>query len=510
MIFQSVLFERPPDSVSFNGSAPPHFSDLNLDQIVDMVVGGGARDYLRPLYYTPLRDPELVRYRQEVVGDLVAEQVRSAIEAFTLAMHTVHERLDAADRSPILFCRDRLYLDAAFTYCSAVVSLRDALTGTKVASRGLRGLAGYLVEYSGSEAFTSLASDTRRQYESLAALTYNVHIAAGRVTVSRFEGERDYNLEVREAFARLETGSEKDYEVAFRERPDISFVEARILERVAQLFPEAFSALDGYCRRHVPFLDECLERFDREVQFYLAFLDVMEPLGPAGLGFCCPRVSAEPGGVTVVDAYDLALACKLIPEGEPVVVNSFHLRDPERVMVVTGPNQGGKTTFARMVGQLHYLAELGLPVPAREAHLFMPDLILTHFEEQERSEDLRGKLEDELLRARQILERATNRSLIIINEGFTSTTFSDALFLGREMLKRVISKGVTCVYVTFVDELASLAPETVSMVASVAETDPTRRTYRIVRGPASGLAYAAAIAEKYGLGYEQLRERLGP
>ena len=140
----------------------------------------------------------------------------------------------------------------------------------------------------------------------------------------------------------------------------------------------------------------------------------------------------------------------------------------------------------------------------------MPDLILSHFEEQERSEDLRGKLEDELLRARQILERATNRSLIIINEGFTSTTFSDALFLGRQMLKRVISKGATCVYVTFVDELASLAPETVSMVASVADTDATRRTYRIVRGPASGLAYAAALAEKYGLGYERLKERLGP
>ena len=109
-----------------------------------------------------------------------------------------------------------------------------------------------------------------------------------------------------------------------------------------------------------------------------------------------------------------------------------------------------------------------------------------------------------------MLDQATGDSVVVMNESFASTTLRDALFVGERVLDRMTRLGLLGVYVTFVDELASLNEACVSMVATVVPDNPAERTFKLVRKPADGLAYAAAIAGKYGLTYRQLKERLAP
>jgi DNA mismatch repair protein MutS len=209
---------------------------------------------------------------------------------------------------------------------------------------------------------------------------------------------------------------------------------SQIVELVARLHPELFDSLLTYCDTHRAFLDPVVARFDREVEFYLAYLAYIEPLKEAGLSFCYPDVSTSSKEVDAEETFDIALASKLMGEKRPVVCNDFRLHDGERIFVVSGPNQGGKTTFARAFGQLHYLASLGCPAPGRRAQLFLCDRIFAHFEKQEQLEDLHGKLREELLRVREILRVATDRSVVIMNESLASTTAEDSLFLGREVI----------------------------------------------------------------------------
>ncbi len=508
--FQSVLFEQPASGAGVDGlPEPDFFADLNLDQVLELMTASRKQYELKPFFYAPLHDVAAVRYRHEVLRDLEKPAVLESVTRFAETMRRMREHLAQAQKLYYPLQKQAWFLDAVEVYCEAVCSLAGELGGLDVASRGFEGLRDYLAGYAASGRFTSLAAETQGLKEALAGVRYAVRIHGARVTVSNYEGEPDYSAEVVETFARFKQGAGKSYLVGLPDLADMNHVEAQILDRVARLNPDVFGALAGYCGRHRDHLDATVGRFDREVQFYLAYLELIGRFKAAGLPFCYPQVSARATGIAAEETFDLALANKLVPEGGTVVGNDFYLEGPERIFVVTGPNNGGKTTFARMFGQLHFLAALGLPVPGRSARLLLPDRIYTHFEREEDIETLRGKFEDELVRVHEILELATSQSVLVMNESFNSTTLNDALFVGTEVLRRVLDLGLLGVYVTFVDEIASLSQATVSMVSQVVPENPAQRTFKLVRKRADGLAYAAAIAGKYGLTYQRLMERIG-
>lgn len=508
MTFQSLLSADAATSPANNVQEPPFFHDLNLDFVVEQVVSGREQYRLKPLFYTAAATIDQVYYRQAIMKDVEKPGVLEPIRAFARAMDIMRGHLAKSGQTYYRPQKQAWFLEAVRVYSQAVEALVSDLLGADIQSPGLRRFIEYALAYEGAEDFRDLVRTTKQLQSDLTAIQYDLHIKGGTVTVKPSGTESDYRQEVEDSFSRFRREGQRGPSSLAGASSDLNHVEAMILDRVVRLNPIPFGQLDAYCDRYLThYLDPAIAQFDREIQFYLAFGDFMTRISGPGLSFCYPALSEQTRDIRADDAFDVALAAKLAQDRKTPVTNSFDLREPERIFVVTGPNQGGKTTFARMLGQLHYLAKLGLPVPGHDAHLSFIDNFLTHFERQEAA-DLSGTLANDLLRMRGILDQATDRSLIILNEIFSSTTLRDAQYLGAKIIEAIIERGSWAVIVTFIAEWADLSPAIVSWVCGVHPDDPSVRTYRIGRRSPDERAYSHSIAEKYNLTYERLKERV--
>lgn len=445
--------------------------------------------------------------------DLEAPALRGALSAFTDQIRTVREHLVHAAAIAHPFERHRWHLEAADAYVAAVTTLAGSLDRETPASRGLTSFASELGAYTASDAFASLAADTTRMLADLAAVTYRLRIGEDRVTVGRHDGEADYGAEVLETFARFRRSAvPTPVPVDVFSTVDMNRVETAILERVARLHPAAFTALERYAQAHAGFVDPAVAALADELAFYLAWLDLTDPLREAGLPFCYPDVAADDTTLDAHGLFDLALALRRLSASAgteaDIVTNDLTMTGTEHLLVITGPNQGGKTAFARAIGQLHHLASIGVPVPASAARVRLGEAVHTLFARAEDPADLTGRLEAELTRARAILETLRPGSVVILNESFESTTVDDALAINRALLGEIAQRGAIGVLVTFLGELASFDTATVSMTSVVDLLDPTRPTYRFERRPADDLAHARAVADVHGLGYDAVLARI--
>lgn len=509
MTFRSILAD-PDDPAPFEEptGAPDFFADLNLDQVVNAITVIKQEYNLKPFFYAPLNSVPAIQYRQEIMGDLDSKTVLADINEFAQKMSLMRRYMALIETLHYSYHKKAWFLEAVDAYCDAVTGLVDALNRTMLTSRGLKAFRDYAAAYAKSEVFRSLVAEMKQLRAALATVAYAIIIKGDTVQVRRYEGENDYSQEVEATFQKFKQGAVKNYLVKLGTGSGMNHIEAKILNFVAQLFPEVFATLDDFCARHLHFVDETIRVFDREIQFYVAYLDFINPLRKSGLPFCFPTISERNKEVSNRDGFDIALAAKRTQQDSPIVCNDFYLTGPERVLIVSGPNQGGKTTFARTFGQLHYLSRLGCLVPGRESQLFLFDRLFTHFEREEDIKNLRGKLQDDLVRVHAILEQATPRSILVLNEIFSSTTLHDEVSLSQKLAERIVELDLLAVWVTFVDELASYSAQMVSMVSTIYPDNPAVRTYKIVRRPADGLAYAMSIAEKYHLTYENLHQRI--
>jgi DNA mismatch repair protein MutS len=506
--FQSLL-NRTADRVAPGVPEPDFFHDLNLDQLVRHLTANHKEFHLESFFYAVPHSLSTVQYRQTVSQDIARQPVHTALLDFAQEMRTVRDYLDQSTKVYFPRQKQACFLQGMVRYCAAVSQLAIRLALISDLGEGMTKFQQYLLGYTESAAFRELRAETTNQSRDLLAIEYDLWIQGASVTVKPRGEDSDFREELIQTFARFRSPVTPPKRRGQKPPGDMTQVEARILDLVARLNPTPFATLDRFCQQYsAASLDVGILDYERELHFYLSYQALVAQLGTQGLPFCYPSVSEREDSPRADAMYDIALALEGLYGRRPVPgLNSFALDAAERVLLISGPNQGGKTTFARAIGQVHYLARLGLPIPARAAAVGVCDYILTHFEREE-DPSHSGTLANELRRLKSLVATATPQSLVVLNEMLSSTTLEDAQHMGREILAQLIARGALTVVVTFVVEWAQMNSAIASYRALVSEKDPTVRTYKIVRQHPDGQSYALSLANQYGLTKARIRERV--
>ena len=244
---------------------------------------------------------------------------------------------------------------------------------------------------------------------------------------------------------------------------------------------------------------------------------------------CRPQiVPAEERRCEVKDSYNVQLVLKhleLDDGTKPAVVENDILLGPDgHILILTGPNQGGKTTYMQGVGLVHILAQAGCYVPGTQASISPLDHLFTHFPLEEKPDSDAGRFGEEASRLGKIFEQVTRHSLVLLNESLASTSFGESLYLAQDLVRILRRIGTRAIYSTHLHELANRVDELnesvpgdsqiISVVSSPVDTvvdtngAEVNRTYKLERRPPLGQSYAREIAARYGISYGQLESVL--
>ena len=246
-----------------------------------------------------------------------------------------------------------------------------------------------------------------------------------------------------------------------------------------------------------------------EFVYYIRFIDFLSNI--EAKGFKLTKAKAVPKSEVSMEAkgfYNFKLALNLL-NPKDLVVNDLDFDYDHTIYILTGANRGGKTTATQGIGLLYALAQGGVYVPADSFEFAPADCIYTHFPaDEDQTMDL-GRLGEECIRFKEIFTEATDSSLILMNETFSTTSFEEGYYIACDSIKALLTKGARTIYNTHMHKLGLDAEEfskDFKQKASslVVKSDGGKRSFKLAIAPPEGSSYAADIAKKYGVTYEML------
>ena len=234
-----------------------------------------------------------------------------------------------------------------------------------------------------------------------------------------------------------------------------------------------------------------------ELAFYIGCLNLREALSLRGVPLCFP----DPAPATPLQLQATALRDpSLILRSKTEVLGNDVRTGGKQLVIVTGANSGGKSTFLRSIGVAQLLMQCGCVVAAEAFRSSVCRGVFTHFIREEDSSMERGRLDDELARMSSLVDSLVPGSLLLCNESFASTNEREGSEIGRQVVRALLESGVRVVYVTHQYDFAlsfTRSSETESVLFLRAERDTDgSRSFKIAEHEPQPTSYGADLYAK--------------
>ena len=514
-----------------------YITNLELEQLSRLICPEYALNAQR--VFTQLStDPETLNYRLDILEDFLNVPALEAVlyenvHKLYINEHVNVQKLGLADSFFALNQR----LESLKTFIECITKCHEFCDKNKQKfnSEALKGLAEYFASVYNSEYFDEVKRETDECLRLLAkgvkSVTVGINfddmmrpVEAMLLSVAtdpiKKKGRFDW------IFKHLDNGDRAIGRThsLYNENGGTNDLEAPLFRELKEVNSEYISHLDTAIRAYFKKSTEDILTFENQMSFYIGAKRLVEAVRARGLEMCRPKyLPMEERRMNAKGVFDLSFYIQMVGSDPmdslkgKIITNDCRFDDDGRFFVLTGANNGGKTTYTRAIGIIQVFAQAGIYVPCTECEISPVDFIYTHFPKEEEVGLNTSRFTQECKQFKETVDTATRYSLLLLNESIQSTTPTECVYIATELTKIFRCVGVRGVYATHLLELARSLDrlneevegdtKLVSLITTVDTSDDNRRLYRIERAAPQEFGYARTIYEKFGVSFEEVKRR---
>ncbi|MBO4309470.1 MAG: hypothetical protein J5856_00215 [Lachnospiraceae bacterium] len=527
-----ILFAENSDKKTVQ-LKPETLKDLGLNEIIENITEGEKEMLIVKDVITKIpSDIRDIRFRQEIMRDFLSNENLAA--EFNEALWQIRTLKDYSTSRLLLTQNDNSlyvlleYLRELSVYVNVLEKTKKCLDNNNLNSEGLKKLREQVDKVIGDKEFEEIKEDINKMLDNLTSVqgaivgvNFTPELDVEQVSVVEFV---PYKVRSKYKFAEiaaslsliLNSPTASNQNAKFGMDPRVRVPDPLLVTMTPQIekhLKRHFTRIKSAMSKYVTFDGSLMTDLFEGLTFYLCMARFAQRLKKEGLQICLPDLpqndDSSSRDFSIKDLYNI----RLFFAGEKnIIKNDLSFSPGENLYILTGPNRGGKTIIEQAVGIISVMASSGAFVTASNCSGRPFTNILTHFPIDENLTINYGRLGEEAVRIKEIVKEADDKTLILFNETYSTTSAVDGLYLSKDLLRILKETGSAVIFNTHIHEVARSIeemnswPGESSFVSLVMEIQNNVNTFKVKRSDPDSKSYAKNIAEKYGITYEQMKK----